>query len=161
MRGRIVRVALSALCSGLFASPVLAATATSSIPVSATVQATCVVSASSSAFGTYTGSALTATTTISITCTNAAPYNVGLDAGTGTGASVTTRLMSLSSSTLAYSLYTNSGHSTVWGNTISSNTVTGTGTGSAQTLTVYGQISANQYPTAGSYTDTVTVTVTY
>lgn len=112
---------------------VLGTTATATIPVTATVQATCSVSASALAFGTYSGSALAGTTTISVTCTNSWPYNVGLDAGIGTGATVTTRLMTLSgSNTLSYSLYTTSSHTTVWGNTIGTNTVTGTGTGAAQ-----------------------------
>jgi spore coat protein U-like protein len=63
--------------------------------------------------------------------------------------------------TLTYSLYQDSGHATVWGNTIGTNTVTGTGTGIAQTLTVYGQIPATQYAAPGAYTDTVNVTLTY
>jgi outer membrane usher protein len=40
-------------------------------------------------------------------------------------------------------------------------TVAGTGTGSAQTFTVYGQTLAGTAPTPGSYSDTVVVTATY
>jgi len=39
--------------------------------------------------------------------------------------------------------------------------VSGTGTGAAQVLTVYGRIPANQTALIGNYTDTVTVTVTF
>jgi len=39
--------------------------------------------------------------------------------------------------------------------------VAGTGTGAAQNLTVYGRIPASQFPGAGSYSDTVVVTLTY
>ena len=37
----------------------------------------------------------------------------------------------------------------------------GTGNGSAQTLTVYGQIAAQTTPAPGAYADTVNVTVTF
>lgn len=62
---------------------------------------------------------------------------------------------------LAYALYSDSGRTTNWGNTVSTDTVPGTGNGSAQTLTVYGRIAAAQYVTPGSYADTITATITY
>jgi spore coat protein U-like protein len=65
-----------------------------------------------------------------------------------------------SSSLLAYGLYQNSNHSTNWGNT--TNLVSHTGTGSAILDTVYGEIAAGTAAsTLGSYSDTITVTVTY
>jgi spore coat protein U-like protein len=39
--------------------------------------------------------------------------------------------------------------------------VTGTGTGVAQPLTIYGTEPANQYVTPGAFTDTITAAVTY
>ncbi|MFX5809037.1 spore coat protein U domain-containing protein, partial [Acinetobacter baumannii] len=54
-----------------------------------------------------------------------------------------------------------SARSNNWGSTIGTDTVTGTGSGLTQTLTVYGQIAAAQTPLAGAYSDTVTVTLTY
>jgi spore coat protein U-like protein len=39
--------------------------------------------------------------------------------------------------------------------------VTGTGNGAIQALTVYGQTPAGQYVSPGSYTDTITATITY
>jgi spore coat protein U-like protein len=141
-----------------------ASTATSSFVVSATVLSVCLVTASPLAFGNYDPTASTATsgsTTLAVTCTNGTPYNVGLNAGTGTGATVTTRKMTFGSNLLSYSLYADSGHSTVWGQTVGTNTVTGTGTGLPVTQTVYGQIPAQQAMPIGAYTDTITVTVTY
>ncbi len=61
--------------------------------VTATVQATCLVSANTLAFGTYSGVQLDGTTTVGVTCTNTTPYTVGFDAGTFAGATVTTRRM--------------------------------------------------------------------
>ncbi|NMG35433.1 fimbrial major subunit CsuA/B family protein [Azoarcus sp. TTM-91] len=136
------------------------ATATATFSVTATVLANCIVSASPLAFGNYSSLQLDATTTVTVTCTSGTTYNVGLDAGIGSGATVTTRRMS-GVGTLNYTLYSDSARTTVFGNTVGTNTVAATGTGSAQPLTVYGRIPGGQYPAAGSYTDTITVTVTY
>ena len=48
-----------------------------------------------------------------------------------------------------------------WGSTIGTNTVAGTGTGSAQAYTAYGHVPAQATPSAQTYTDTIVVTVTY
>ena len=66
-----------------------------------------------------------------------------------------------SSAALNYAVYSNSARSSIWGNTVGSNVVAGTGLGTAQVLTVYGRIPAAQYPAPGSYTDTITATLTY
>jgi spore coat protein U-like protein len=139
-----------------------AATATTTFNVTATVQATCLISANPLGFGTYTGSLISASSTLSITCTNTTPYNVGLNAGTAAGATVSARAMTgPGSATLSYALYQDSGHVTNWGNTVGTDTKSGTGDGSAQTLAVYGQLTANQYPAPGAYSDTITATITY
>ena len=49
----------------------------------------------------------------------------------------------------------------MWGNTVSTDTVAGTGNGSGQSYTVYGRIPAQTTPAPGNYADTITVTVTY
>lgn len=136
--------------------------ATTSFAVTTTVQANCAVSATALAFGAYAGTTLTASSTITATCTNTTTYNVGLNAGTGSGATVATRKMTgPSASILNYKLYSDAGYATNWGNTVGTDTVAKTGSGAAQTLTVYGQIPAGQYVTPGSYADTITVTLTY
>jgi spore coat protein U-like protein len=137
-------------------------TATTDFTVTVTVAKACTVSATALAFGTYSGSLINANSTLTVTCTKTTAYNVGLNAGTATGATVTTRKMTgPASATLGYSLYQNSTHTTNWGNTVGTNTVAGTGTGAAQLLTVYGQVPAGQYPAPGAYSDTITVSVTY
>lgn len=131
--------------------------------VTATVEANCTISASALAFGTYTFSSINnATSTLSVVCTNTTTYNVGLDAGTSSGASVTTRAMTGQTLTLLqYHVYSDTGRTTEWGNTIGSNTVSGTGTGVAQTLTTYDSIPLAQTVAPGTYTDTIVATVTY
>jgi len=140
-----------------------ATTATATIAVSTTVTNTCTISATGLPFPAYTGAAADpGTATLTINCTNLANYSVALDKGLGAGASVTTRQMTNGSSTLGYSLYKDSGHGTIWGDgTGSTVTVAGTGNGTPQTLTVYGQIPSGENSISGTYTDTVTATITY
>ena len=93
LKSALPAFALGFLALGLVARPAFAATVTTPFGVSATVQATCLVSATALAFGTYTGVVANSTSTVSVTCTNTTPYNVGLSAGLATGATVTTRKM--------------------------------------------------------------------
>ncbi|MDG2526774.1 spore coat U domain-containing protein [Stenotrophomonas sp. HITSZ_GD] len=115
-------------------------------------------------FGTVTAPAIAGnldrTTTLGLTCTNQTAWNIGLD--NGANASSSTRRMRLGStgSYVSYELYRDSARTQRWGTTIGTDTQAGTGTGSAQTVTVYGRVPPQQ-PAAGSYTDTVTVTITY
>ena len=143
----------------------LATTATSTFTVQLIINSTCTVSSPTTLdFGTagILSANIDATTTISVTCTASTTYNIGLNAGTGTGATVATRKMTSSGNTVNYTLYSDSARTTVWGNTIGTDTPTTTpGTGSAQSYTVYGRVPSQVSPAAGTYTDTITVTVTY
>jgi spore coat protein U-like protein len=58
-------------------------------------------------------------------------------------------------------LYSDSGRTTNWGNTVGTDTVSGTGTGSAQSLTAYGRIPSQPTPAPATYSDTIVVTLTY
>ncbi|MES2959430.1 MAG: spore coat U domain-containing protein [Pseudomonadota bacterium] len=150
------------LIAALTPAPGWAATTSGTFNVTASVVATCSVSATDVAFGTYTGAQLDGSGSISVTCTNLLPYTVELNAGIGAGSTVASRLMTgPSSQTISYSLYQNAGRTTLWGTTAATQSVAGTGIGTAQALTVYGRAPAAQTPGVGSYSDTITVTVTY
>ncbi len=137
------------------------ATTTSTFQVTATVASSCTVTATSLAFGNYTLAQLDSSSTITATCTNGTTYTIGLDAGSFAGATTSTRRMTgPSAAGLSYSLFSDSGRTTNWGN-VAGSWVSGTGTGAAQVLTVFGRIPANQTALIGNYTDTVTVTVTF
>lgn len=161
---RSLAATMAILMTAGAASPALAATATTTFAVTATVLQTCLVAASPLAFGNYDPTSATATngnTTLLVTCTSSTPYTVGLSAGGGAGATVATRKLTNGGNTLNYSLYQDAGHTTVWGNTVSTDTLAGTGTGLPVTHTVYGRIPALQAAVQGAYADTITVTVTY
>jgi spore coat protein U domain-containing protein, fimbrial subunit CupE1/2/3/6 len=152
----------------LAAHSLQAATSAAPISVSATVIAACTLGTSTLAFGTFTpgGSALNANGSLIITCTNGDHYTIALNAGLGSGATIPVRVLTklaAPTGTLRYTIYTTTARTTVWGNGISGSTVTGTGTGVAQTLTVPGTIFAGQGGTAtpGNYTDSVMITVTF
>ena len=139
-------------------------TTTTTFTVQLTITATCIInSASTLNFGSQ--GVLTAnvdqTSTIQVQCTNTTPYNIGLDAGIGSGATVAVRKMTSGGVTINYSLYSNAGRTTVWGNTIGTDTVASTGNGASQAFTVYGRVPAQTTPAPATYTDTITVTVTY
>jgi spore coat protein U-like protein len=141
----------------------LAATATGTFNVTLTITDDCTVSATALNFG--SSGLLTAninqTSTITVRCSNSTAYNVGLDAGINGGGTVSTRGMQIGGQTVNYTLYSDAGRTTNWGDTVGVDTVSGTGTGANQTVTIYGRVPPQATPTAGAYTDTITVTVTY
>jgi spore coat protein U-like protein len=166
------KLPISLLVAGaLLASGIVSAAnpATTTFTVTATVLKNCTVSAANLVFGNYTptAGALTANTTVSVSCTKNTSFNTELTAGTTTGATVAQRLLSDGAGdTLQYNLYTTSGLTTPWGITVGTDTVAGTGTGMATAVvqTVYGQLvdsAANQAVPPGNYSDTITVDVAY
>lgn len=141
-----------------------AATATTTFQVDATVVSSCSVAATNHSFGNYDPLAVLPTngsSSVTVQCTLLTPYNVALNAGTGSGASVTTRKMTKGSDTLNYSLYRDPTCSLIWGETIGTDTLAFVGTGLAVAHTVYGRIPAGQNVNTGTYTDTITVTVNF
>jgi len=131
--------------------------------VTATYAATCSVSATTLNFGSTSSltSNVDASNTLSAKCSSTTPYNIGLNAGTAPGATVTTRKMTNLLTTVSYSLFSNSGRTTNWGNTVGTDTVSATGNGASQAFTVFGRVPAQTTPAPATYTDTITVTVTF
>lgn len=162
---RIDSFLFSVACLSVFPSSSQAQTATTQFNVQMTITASCQInSATNMDFGSngVISGNVDATSTLTVQCTNSTPYNIGLNAGTGSGATVGTRLMTgPASATIAYSLYTTAARTTVWGNTVGTDTVAGTGTGAAQAYTVYGRAGQQTTPAPGVYTDTVTATISY
>ena len=132
--------------------------------VSSTLTASCSVSAGALSFGTSVPTPMTvaidADAPLTLTCSSARPYTVALSAGSGTGATPAERRMAGPGGAVAtYSIYREAARTTVWG-TGTDATVAGVGSGAAQTLTAYGRMPVQNVP-AGTYSDSVTVTVTF
>jgi spore coat protein U-like protein len=143
----------------------------SNFAVSLTIVAECVINSTATlafgSLGVLGGSGGTdpnyASTTIAVQCTNSTPYDIGLDKGTTSGASITTRklLNTASSATVNYQLFSEGTYTTNWGDVVGTSTLSKIGNGASQPYTVYGRIPAQTTPVPGTYADTVTVTVTY
>lgn len=136
-------------------------TSFSSDNISATIPVACTILATSLNFGVYAGAISASSATVTVDCTNTTSYDVSLNPGTATGATVTSRKMQSGSNLLNYGLFSNAGHTLNWGQTAGTDTVAGTGNGGAQSVTIYGQIAAGQYVPPGSYADTIVATITY
>jgi len=131
--------------------------------INATVPANCLVATQNIDFGSkgvLTANA-DATGQVTVTCTPSTAYTVSLNGGT-TGGTPTNRKMSKGAERVTYGLYKDAARSQPWGDAgTPGSTVAGTGNGAAQALTVYGRVPPQATPSAGVYTDTVVVTITY
>ncbi len=166
-------VALPALVFAAFlAQPASAqttgGTAGGSMGASAVVTANCAVSSTPVTFDNVDvtkGLAVTGMGGISVICTSGTDWSASADAGEGADATLAIRQMSDGDETLNYALYTDTTRETIWGDGVgegTTETIDDTGSGSAQTKVIYGKVLAGQQSVvAGSYSDTVTVTVTY
>lgn len=160
-----IRSAVAALVAVLSSGLAHAATQTTTFLVTANVSTNCTIAATDLNFGDYSPTAaspLDGQSTISVLCTNSTAWNIGLNQGIYSGATVTTRRMTGPTPySLQYALYSDSARTVNWGNTVGTDTVSGSGTGGTQNETVYGRIPASQNVGAGGYQDTVTATVTF
>ena len=96
---------------------------------------------------------------IAVTCDSGVPYSIALSTGAG---SYATRTMTSGADLLHYNLYTGPAHSVVWGDGAgATGAVAGTGTGNASNVAVHGRMPAHQNVHAGSYADSVVVTVNF
>jgi spore coat protein U-like protein len=163
---RVLGAAAAACAAIALPSAANASTATSTLSVNATVVANCTVSPSALGFGnvdTLSGSNVDGAGGLSVTCTNGTTWTASAGVGAGTGATFLSRRMTAGANLLTYNLYTTSGRTVVWGDgTGATATLAGTGTGSVQSVSVYGRVGLGQTTVpAGSYADTVAVTITY
>jgi spore coat protein U-like protein len=138
-------------------------TSSGSASVGATVSSNCTIGATGINFGSQgiLSSNTDAQGTLSIQCTSGLSYTVSLDGGLSGATNPTQRKMTYSTSNVIYGLYQDSARTVAWGSTAGVNTASGTGTGLAQPLTVYGRVAPQTTPKAGSYSDTIIATVTY
>ena len=119
------------------------------------------------AFGSYNAAShsdSTANGSITVSCSlvldSLPSLTIALSAGTS--GSFSTRRLAFGGSSLTYNLYTSPAFTTIWGDG-TAGTVTESYTAGARsvTLTVYGRLPKSQFSAPGSYSDAITVTVTF
>lgn len=104
-----------------------------------------------------------ATGTVAITCIPNLAYDIGIDKGQGAGATEDHRLLTQQGGNqlLNYGLFQDAGHQHSYGTVIGQNTLHQIATGSAEVITIYGEIPRNQAVSAGTYLDRVTLFVIF
>lgn len=132
-----------------------------SLPVTATVAASCTISSNSLAFGIYTGAQIDTTTLITVDCTSSTAWYVNMSDGNNPGPGFVPRMTGPNGNVMSYSKYRDSARTLYWGNSYNYDGVSGTGTGLAQPLTVYARLFGGANGTPGAYSDTITVKVTF
>jgi len=156
---RLVSVIILSIASQTAHMAYAASNYSTNLQVQAAVIAYCTVTAATLNFGNYQLNQVDASTTITAKCTNGSVYTIALNGGNEN--SISARKMSSGGNKLSYNLYTDSSRLTLWGDGTTGSTVAGTGTGANQTLTVYGRITASQTAPLGSYSDTITITISF
>lgn len=166
MQLKTTLLAAAIVAAGLIAQPLEVAhagTVSANMNVKIKIQNACQITTAPTDLDFGTQGPLTAAidnqTTFGVTCTDQAPYNIGM--GAGQNASGGSNRMTDGTNFVSYALYQDSARTTVWGNTVGSDTEAGTGNGDEQTITVYGEVPAQTTPPAGNYSDVVAVTVTF
>lgn len=139
-----------------------AGTSTATLSVGVTVVSNCKVSASSLTFANYvSGQPDNSDTTTTISYSGCPSESLKFELNDGNNAQGNYRGMrSSAGAVLAYQLYRNSGYTALIGSGSSAVNFTAPASGSG-TVSVYGRIPANQSVPAGSYSDTVAVTMTF
>jgi len=148
---------------GVASTNAVAATATATISVTATVIATCNVTGGTLAFGSYDVLSATpkdASLAITASCAKGTTATIGLDLGLHASGAIR-RMADSTDQHMTYELYSDAGRTTVWGNS-GTDLVTYTATTYApNNFTVYGRIPALQNIATNTYSDSITVTVTF
>ncbi|HWV53632.1 spore coat U domain-containing protein [Pseudorhodoplanes sp.] len=153
----VLLVGLSFLTIGAVAQ-----VATANLSVQITITAGCLLqNVNNINFGPHAllSSNVDATGSFEVLCTSGVPYTVSLDGGGG--GSINSRRMESGGEQVSYQLYSDPARLQIWGETLGVDRVSGTGSGVAQSLTIYGRVPSQTTPPAGTYTDTVTITLNY
>lgn len=161
----------AAMAAGLVMSSGVMAQTTSTFQAKIVITKDCAITGASGdlEFGSVASTAAApqsaSATGLKIKCTNLTPYQIGLQSSGSTtdGTGNMTYTQGGNTYSIGYQLYQTAG-ATPWGNvnTGTINTKSGIGSGADQAYTVYGKTTSTDFNfPAGTYTDTVTVSLYY
>ena len=150
-----------------------ASTTTAPLTVQITVTKNCTIDTTAGAgllnFGTQTGGAnvlaATGSSGFTVQCTDTTGYAIAMSPTGGSTTGTGNMTNGTTTDTVAFALWQNAGHTTVWGNTAGTNDLSATGDGTAQAYTVFGTVTgaspASGYVKPVVYQNATTITVTY
>lgn len=152
---------LGAVLALLAAGGAAAQTRTAQFSVRAEVVAECAITAQDLNFGNYNSQAIaTGSTPLTLRCTPGSAATISLDGGSS--GNPQTRLMQGPSTTLGYQLYKDAARQNPIDTLAPAFTLSSAdNTGALMTYQVYGEVPSGQAVPAGSYIDTILVTVQY
>jgi spore coat protein U-like protein len=153
----------STLLLGMAPAALAQGTTQTTLEVTASVPATCVVSSAAHIhFGDYSPFAggVDAEGQVSIACTKGALARVSLDAGQNPSGAARSMRLAQGNDLLRYQLYRDAQRGSPW-DPQDEASATSSSASVPIVFGVYGRIPAGQDPTVGSYTDTVVVTVLF
>jgi spore coat protein U-like protein len=135
---------------------------TTQMEVSAQVQQSCTVDVTDMGFGSFFSDATELPEAISfLTVTCGSINNISIELGQGAGLVDGKRAMrNGNGSTLTYELFYLGQDGILWGDGTASIGNAQAESSDVDPIPIYGRIASGQTPTAGSYTDSVTITVT-
>jgi spore coat protein U-like protein len=143
------------------------------LAIGASVSDSCTIATSAIDFGDYVGDGTSGkvhgTGGVTATCTLGGAAVITMSQGSNavttpiasTDASPKRQMAGSSSGYLLYDLYSGGEETTVWGNTTDTGLAFTATAGVNPQQTVYGTVNPSQTVVAGTYSDTVTVTITY
>jgi len=141
---------------------------TNQLIVSSASAASCTVSSSGVSFGSFSPLTLAyvdSTGSITVNCTDVSSYSISLSTGTGSGTYSQRRMVS-GGYDLYYNLYWEATYQQIWGDGTSGSypvSLNNPVNGQNYLHTIYGRIplSSQRAAHVGTYSDTITVTVSY
>lgn len=155
-RARALRRAILSACTALFAvisQPSLAAPSCTFTSVTAV------------SFGAYDVFAVVPNNNgvggLTIRCIGGGGPSFAVTLSTGQSNSYASRIMKSGVNQLNYNLYTTAARTAIWGDGTGGSSTLAATANSTTTLSVFGQIPAGQDVTVGTYTDSITATVTF
>ncbi len=157
---KIIILAITVLAFAVAGKEVMAATATGTLDVTASVANSCTVNSTANvAFGVYDPTSTTDNTAgggnFVFRCVKNTPFSLHI--------ARTNTMNDGGPNNLTYDLYSDVGRTTAWATAAAADPAgeSPAASNAAKTRNIYGKIPALQDVPAGSYSETVTVTVTY
>ena len=133
-----------------------------SLPVNAACLIASINGASFGLYNVFTSSSNTSGVgSLTVNCNGGGSSSFVTSLSTGQSKTFSMRVMKSGGNSLNYNLYTSAARTVVWGNGTGGSNVISTLRSNNTALSIFGEIPAEQDPGVGTYTDSITATVSF